>query len=99
MTYIWEHFDWPLTVEDVAYEVGVARSTLERKFRQHLDRGVNAELRRKRLEKCGELLRGTTLPLADIARATGFNDRSYLHRVFLKEFGKTPASYRRQHKK
>jgi len=96
LRYIWEYFSWPLTVDDIALEAQVSRSTLERRFRRHLGRGVNTELRRKRLEHCCELLRTTSLNITELVKACGFRHRGYLHRSFQKEYGLTPGQFRRR---
>jgi LacI family transcriptional regulator len=94
LRYIWDHFELSLSVIDIAREVGVSRSALDRAFRRYLGRTVNAELRRKRLERCMELLRSTDMPIADIAAVTGFPNHSYLYRTFQSAFGMTPRQFR-----
>ncbi len=69
---------------------------LERRFRKHMNRGINAELIRKRLERCCELLKSTDEPVARIARQVGFGSGEYLHTVFARTFGMTPRQYRLQ---
>ena len=94
LQYIWEYYHWPLTVDDVALEVKTSRSTIQRRFRQYLGRSVNDEIRRKRLEECGKLLRSTTKSLADIAKLVGLRNRGYLHKAFTKAYGMSPGQYR-----
>lgn len=96
MRYIWDHLDLAISVNDVARKVGVSRSVLDRRFRQHLKRGVNSELRRKRLETCARLLRATNLTIAEIAAACGFKSIAYLHRIFQESHGMTPRQYRQE---
>lgn len=97
--FMWDHLEWPIGVDDVADEVGVKRSTLEKAFRASLGWGINAELRRKRLEYCKDLLRTTSLPLSDILKAVGWSSRRYLHGAFKDAFGMTPNDYRKLHGK
>jgi LacI family transcriptional regulator len=94
MRFMWDHLDQNVSVEDVALQAGVARRQLERAFRQHIKRGVNAELRRKRLERCCELLRSTEITISDIAPMIGFRSNDYLHASFKQAFGVTPRQYR-----
>jgi len=91
--FIWDHVKQPLSVDDVAREVGISRSMLDRAFRRTLNRGVNEELRRKRLELGKELLRGTRMTLADIADTAGMDTRHF-YRSFKSYFGMTPKQYR-----
>lgn len=97
LRFIWDHLDRPLSVDDIAREAGMSRTGLNGAFRRHLGRSVNAELSRKRLERCTELLRSSDLSISQIALATGFATRTYLHRTFQKEHGMTPRQYRLQH--
>jgi len=94
MRFMWDHLEQNLSVDDVASEIGMPRRQLERAFRKHLKRGINAELRRKRLEYCCELLRSTTISITDIAPMVGFRSGDYLHASFRQAFGMTPRQYR-----
>lgn len=96
MRFIWDHIDLDLSVDDVALEVDVPRYKLERSFRKHLNRGVKEELQRIRMERLCELLRSTTLPMADLAPKVGFRSVEYLHNAFRKTYGTTPRAYRLQ---
>lgn len=96
--FIWDHFDQNLSVDDVASAVGVTRRKLERAFRMHLKRGVNAELRRKRLERLREMLRTSALPVSKIVSMVGYQSRYYLNASFRRAYGCSPAEYRRQHR-
>lgn len=93
--FMWDHMSWPMRVEDVAAEVGVSLNTLKRAFKRTLNCGVSAELRRKRLETCKELLRSTDKTLDKVAKATGFGSPRHLHRAFKSAFGMTPSEYRK----
>ena len=94
MRFMWDHLEQSLSVKDIAQEVGVGRRHLERAFRHHLGRGINAELRRKRLERCCEVLRSTTISITDLAPRLGFRSADYLHSSFRQAFGMTPRTYR-----
>lgn len=94
MRFMWDHLDLDLSVDDIAAEVCVSRRQLERAFRHHLGRGVNAELRRKRLDRCRELLRTTSISITDLAPRIGFRSKDYLHVAFRRTFGVTPRQYR-----
>lgn len=92
--FLWDNLDRNLSVDDVARHMQVPRFRLERAFRKHLDRGVNAELRRVRLDRLCQLLKTTSLPIAQLAPRVGFHSPEYLHNVFRKTLGLSPRQYR-----
>lgn len=94
VSFIWEHYQKQLSIDDVAKVAGVSRTTIIRKFKQHLNHGVNTEIRRKRLEKSKNLLRGTTMIVADVASESGFPTVTYFHKAFVKAYGMTPGEFR-----
>lgn len=61
-----------------------------------LDRHAIAPQVEMRLCTAASLLRETSLPLIEVALASGFQDVSHFHRFFRRRFGYTPAQYRRQ---
>lgn len=83
-----------ITVEEIANQLSVSRSWLERHFRAHLGRSPQAEIRRVQVQRCKELLRNTQLPLNKIARITGFTHTEYMSVVFKRETGEPPGRYR-----
>ncbi|UUO07736.1 DNA-binding transcriptional regulator [Blastopirellula sp. J2-11] len=87
-----------LTVADLLAEVPLSRSSLERGFRQFLDRSPNEEIVRIRIDQVCRLLRETDMSLDVIAQRTGFARAQYLLQVFRKIKGATPGAYRRLHK-
>lgn len=94
--HLWDHLDLDLSVDDVARAVGVSRRRLERSFRVHLGCGVNAELRRKRLEVFRELLTSTDRPIVDLAPMVGFRTLVHLQRSFIRAYGMTAREYRKK---
>lgn len=51
-----------------------------------------------RLERIEDLLVHTDLPVSSLVEESGFNDLSYLNKVFKKKYGVTPAQYRTIHR-
>jgi len=94
MRFMWDHVEQDLSVDDVAKEIRMPRRTLERAFRKQLGRGVNAELRRRRLELFCELLKTTTTPIVDLVPRVGFRSADYLHSAFKRAYGTTPRRWR-----
>ncbi len=98
LRYMWTHLDLDLSVNDVVLEVGVPRHRLERAFRRYLDRGINEELRRKRLEVFRKLLTATDKPISELARNVGFFTMVHLQRSFRRAYGMSPRQWRMRRK-
>lgn len=90
----WAHEE--IEVSLVAEEAGVARRTLECRFRRLLGRTVLEEIRRRRVELAKQLLASTDLGMAEVARRAGFANAQRLAIVFRQLTGQTPTAYRRQ---
>ncbi len=80
-------------VEDMASEMGMARSQLYRKVKSLMGYTPNELLRVARLKKAAELLRRTEMSVAEIAYEVGFSTPSYLTRCFKEYFGVKPKEY------
>lgn len=94
LRFIWDHLELQVPVRHIANQVGISLGILERRFKRHLGRSINAERHRKRLERCAELLLSTDLNVAEAGKAVGILNNGYLHRSFRKAFGMTPRQYR-----
>ncbi|PAW66520.1 MAG: hypothetical protein B9S34_07775 [Opitutia bacterium Tous-C1TDCM] len=86
-----------VNVADVLRAVPMARTALERRFKALLGVAPHAHLRRLRMERVRELLVRTSLPVGEIAAATGFEHAEYLSAMFRRECGLTPRDYRARH--
>jgi LacI family transcriptional regulator len=94
--WIHQHADQHLNVPMVARAVGGGRKRLERRFRRVLDRTVQEEIRRARVELAMGLLRTTPLGVAEIAKRSGFSNAALLSVAFKRELGMPPGAYRRR---
>jgi LacI family transcriptional regulator len=94
--FIHDHATQCIRVEDVVQHVAISRRNLETRFRRLLGRTPHAELQRIRRERAMRFLVETDLPIPKIAEAVGYTTPSYFIQVFRKEYGTTPARYRRR---
>ncbi|WP_301247932.1 AraC family transcriptional regulator [Paenibacillus vandeheii] len=96
--YIREHFDQPITVDDLAAKVRLTRASYTRQFK-----GITGKLpldyvNAVRLEHSKLLLQLTDDRLHDIAQNVGFNNEYYFGRRFKQHTGVSPGLYRRHHR-
>jgi len=84
------------TVTDVIKFAGVSRSFLERRFRQHLKRSPQAEIRRVQIGRIKQLLTETDFTLERVSELSGFEHPEYMSVVFKRLVGQTPGQYRTQ---
>lgn len=85
----------PLGVDDVARTTGVARRTIEYKFRNELGFSVREYIHRVRVQRICQMLTETNLTISDIAARMGFDDAKNLSRYFKKQKGVIPMQYRK----
>jgi AraC family transcriptional regulator len=90
-----ESFSSPLRMRQLAEELRVHPAHFSRAFRRHFSCSPVEYLRRLRVEEARRLLLATSKRGATIAMQCGFSDQSHLNRSFLRQFGVTPAVYRR----
>ena len=83
-----------LSVDDVVARCGVPRRSLERAFRQELQRTVLHEILRVRVNHAQKLLETTSLSVTDIAARSGFVSLNHFFRVFHGRTGLTPRAFR-----
>ena len=84
-----------LTVAQICDELGLSRSTLERRMKSALKRGTKEELLRVRFREVNRLLRNTSFTIEHIAELTGFAHTHYLQTSYRERYGITPGQYRK----
>ena len=91
-----DHFTEPIDTESVASEVGLARRTLEQRFRRVLGHSVHTELVKCRLARARHLLAATDVPIKAVAIDSGYRSLEHFSRFFKKQVGVTPSEYRQR---
>ena len=85
-----EILEEPLPRVQLAQLAGLSLRQIERAFRAHLHRGVHQHYLARRLDRARQLLRETSLPMVEIALASGFGSASQFSRAFRRAFGFPP---------
>ncbi|MBW6435824.1 AraC family transcriptional regulator [Actinoplanes hulinensis] len=84
----------PLSLTDVAAEVGLTAGHLTTVVREKTGRTVQQWITQRRLQEARRLLTETDLPVAAVSRRCGYPDVSYFTKRFRLEHGVTPAQWR-----
>jgi LacI family transcriptional regulator len=84
------------TVAELADAVNVSRPTLERRFREAINRSPKQEIDRVRLDRARRLVRDTEYTLREIAELTGYSTASRLLLAYRRRYGITPGQDREQ---
>lgn len=95
MIFVQEHFAEPITVEQLAQTVHISKRLCFRLFRENLHMTPVEYIRSCRLQRAGELLCRTELPVTEIGYACGLGSGSYFGKQFRERFGCTPLEYRK----
>ena len=83
-----------VTVADLAGELRFSESRLRVLFKQTAGIPLGAYIKNYRLNRAMALLRTSALPIATVAEEAGFGSPQAFSRIFKKETGRTPRSYR-----
>jgi AraC family transcriptional regulator of adaptative response / DNA-3-methyladenine glycosylase II len=81
-------------VEGLANRLGVGARQLRRLFRQHVGASPVAVAQTRRVLLAKQLIHETSLPMAEVALASGFNSVRRFNETFLQMFGRSPATLR-----
>jgi len=94
LKYVNGHYAEEITLDDVAGLVFLSPTYFSKLFSEEMGCRFTAYLNKLRIEKSKLLLRGTDIPLVDIAGLVGYEDQSYFTKVFKRVTGASPGKYR-----
>lgn len=85
----------PITVQQIADELGVNRSYLTENFKKYTGWTVKGYLMEQRMEYAKLQIRNLELDIQHVAANCGYNDPLFFSRIFKKYVGCSPSEYRR----
>ena len=88
----------PWTVEALAREVGMSRTSFSTRFHAAVGSAPIAYLTRLRLARAAGVLAASTRPVLEIARTAGYDNESSFSKAFVRQYGQAPGQYRRHHR-
>jgi AraC family transcriptional regulator of adaptative response / methylphosphotriester-DNA alkyltransferase methyltransferase len=83
-----------LSLDDVARRVASSRRQLQRAFLEAGETSFRAHLRRVRMARARELLRGGALPVSRVAASVGYRQPAQFAKAFRRHHGAPPSAYR-----
>lgn len=92
--YIEEHLDEPLTLADLAEQVGYSKYHLSRLFVHVTGQSLHSYIQRRRLTEAARLLVQTQQPILQIALTAGYETQRSFSRAFKAAFHLSPHQYR-----
>ena len=98
INYIEQNFQNNITIEDIAAVCGINRSYFGKIFRSSTGRSPQEFLMNYRMVKAVELLKLTSLSIAEIGSAVGYENQLHFSRAFKTIYGISPREWRNQHK-
>lgn len=97
---IQDHIDTNISLTEISKNLDINPTYLSREFSKYFNNLSFGEyIRKQRIEKAIEYLKGSGFSLTKIAYLTGFSDQSHFTRIFKKHTGKSPSEYKRGLKK
>ena len=95
--FIEQNFQNHITVEEIASVCGINRSYFGKIFRKSIGRSPQEFLMNYRMVKATELLKLTSLSIAEIGSAVGYENQLHFSRAFKTVYGISPRQWRNQH--
>ncbi len=92
--YIANHVNQNISVEQIAEELHMDRSTLSKKFKRELGFNISSYIMRRKLEEAKSLLNYSDKTISEISEYLCFSSQSYFQNVFKAKYGMTPKEYR-----
>lgn len=99
ISYIKNHTNVSLTIDDIADYMHRSRSYLIRHFKEEMGVNLNDFITRCKMEEACDMLLYTDKSLSEISNYLSFSSQSYFQNVFKKQYGITPMAYRKQNRK
>ena len=94
LNFIEQNFQNDISVEDIAAFCGLNRSYFGKIFHDMVGKSPQEFLISYRMAKAGELLKLTSLSIADIGNAVGYPNQLHFSRAFKNVYGVSPRTWR-----
>lgn len=93
--FIKQNYRKNIQVSDVVNSTNLSRRNLELRFKKSINRSINSEIRRIRVEHICMLLIETGMSISEIAYSLGFSSVEHISRYFKSEIGTSLRDFRK----
>jgi AraC family transcriptional regulator, arabinose operon regulatory protein len=93
--YMDQHYYRAITLKEIADVVSLSPWRISHLYKSETGLSITQSLTQIRLQKAAQLLAYTSRTVAEVAADTGFESAYYFSRVFKRQFGEPPLSYRK----
>lgn len=97
VAFIEQNFQNPITIEEIAKFCGLNRSYFGKIFHESMGKSPQDFLISYRMTKAAELLKLTSLSIADVGNAVGYENQLHFSRAFKHVYGISPRQWRNEH--
>lgn len=94
-TFIYQNFDKPLGLTEIADHFHRNPSYISRLIKQTTGRNLTQIITEIRISHAKTLLKNTNLKISHIAQKTGYPNQQYFNRIFTEQEGMSPSDYRK----
>jgi AraC-like DNA-binding protein len=98
ISYLENHFQEDITVEDIADNIGLNRSYFGKIFKEEVGKSPQSFIINYRMIKATELLQLTKMSINDISIAVGYPNQMNFSRAFKSIYGIPPAKWRAENR-
>lgn len=95
VSFLRTNYTQDISLNELADMTGFVPSYLSRQFKREVGLTVSGYIRKLRCEQAVRLLKETDASVSEISEYIGYTDTNYFIKVFRKEYGTSPGSYRK----
>lgn len=98
LSYIEQHFDEKLTLEEMAERCSYNKSYFSRLFKEYTGIPFTSYLKNVRIKKAALMIKETDMLIEEIISRCGYNDKTKFFKHFKMTYGESPLKYRKSGK-
>lgn len=99
VSYINDHIQEKITVDDLCHICGIHRNKLYDIFHAHFNMTISEYIEKERLRRAVIYLESSNYTLSEISSTMGYANQSHFTSIFKKHYGCTPRQYMKAHQK